>query len=428
VADTLGGVTEPAELPTLLEISGDIAWPDTDAEADTRARLIAGGLGERTLGRLGDLAIWLAGVQGVSPPREPRRPRLVLFAEQPGGIAVGKDAAGSTAGTEPNAVTHLFADVAGLSVRLVEVPSGSAPHAPSAPGGTDPSVTGPDGIAGPDSAGPDSAGPDSAGPDSADGIAGPDGAGPGSSDRLSAEAVDQAIRAGARAADDEIDAGADLLVVATSGPGGPGVDAVVSTMTLTEPVKVVGLDTAMSDAEWMTWVAAVRDFRLQAMPHRHEVSELLGAVGTTQLAAVTGFLLRAAARRTPLLLDGDVVAAATLLAREVTPNVVRWWQPGARSTSPAHALAMEEFGAVAVLDLELGLGAGVGGALAVPLLRAAARVVSELTGPAPAPPPDDGESTGLGFVDPDDDPQGALADDEPDEARPDDDQPALPFG
>ena len=199
--------------------------------------------------------------------------------------------------------------------------------------------------------------------------------------------MDALIRAGARVADEEIDAGADLLVVGATGRAGPVADAVVSIMTLVEPVKVVGLSTTLSDAEWMTWVADVRDTRLRGLPHRHDVAELLATVGGPEMAALTGFLLRAAARRTPVLFDGVAAAAAVLLAREAAPNVVRWCLPGARSTRPAHDLALAEFAAVPVLDLAFGVDDGIGSVLAVPLLRAAARAVTDLTVTEPAGEP-----------------------------------------
>jgi nicotinate-nucleotide--dimethylbenzimidazole phosphoribosyltransferase len=340
--DTLGDVTESAELPTLLDISADIAWPDTDAEAATLARLRAAGLGDGTLGRLGDLAGWLSGVQGVSPPREPQRARLVLFRLD--------DASGDEVASTD--VAAVFADIAGVGVRVVELAAAEAAT---------------ESAANESAANESTAGEPTVEAQTATGNA------------LSPNAVDAAFRTGARIADEEIDSGADLLIAAAAGPAGPSADVVVSIMTLVEPVKVVGLTTTLSDPAWMTWVAEVRDTRLRGLPHRHEVAELLATIGGPELAALTGFLLRAAARRTPVLLDGVSAAAAALLAREISPSVVRWWQPGAGSTSPAHALALEEFAGVPILDLRLRVDDGIGAVLAVQLVRAAARAVNDLT-------------------------------------------------
>jgi nicotinate-nucleotide--dimethylbenzimidazole phosphoribosyltransferase len=339
-------VTEPAELPTLLDISAEIAWPDTDAETATLARLSAAGFGDGAFGRLGELAGWLSGVQGVSPPREPQRARLILFGT---GAAGGDGAALASAedGPASTEVATVFADLAGVGVRTVDLTAAGPDNAPATDAPT----------------------ADAPAADAAT----------TTGNALSSAAVEAAIRAGARAADDEIDSGADLLIAAATGPAGPIADVVVSIMTLIEPVKVVGLTTTLSDPAWMTWVADVRDARLRGLPHRHEVAELLATVGSVELAALTGFLLRAAARRTPVLLDGVSATAAALLAREIAPNVVRWWQPGGGSTRPAHALALEEFAGVPILDLRLRIDDGIGAVLAVQLLRAAARAVTDLT-------------------------------------------------
>lgn len=329
-------MTEPAEVPTLLAISAEIAWPDTDAEADTHARLRTAGLGDDVLGRLSQLATWLSGVQGVCPPREPRRPRLIVFRS---GVADSAGAADSAVPADSAGAATVFADVTGVGLRLVDLTA-------------------------------DAATSDTASADT-----------PAPIDVSTAAAVDDAIRLGTRVADEEIDAGADLLLVAAAGRAGPAADVVVSIMTLVEPVKVVGLHTTLADAQWMAWVADVRDGRARGLHHRHDPAELLATVGGPELAALTGFLLRAAARRTPVLFDGVAAAAAGLLAREVAPNVVRWWQPGARSTRPAHGLALEEYAGVPVLDLALGVDDGIGAVLAVPLLRAAARAATDLTVP-----------------------------------------------
>jgi len=52
--------------------------------------------------------------------------------------------------------------------------------------------------------------------------------------------------------------------------------------------------------------------------------DLLEALGDTDLAAITACLLRAAARRTPVLIDGPVAAAAALVAHRVQPRVSLW--------------------------------------------------------------------------------------------------------
>lgn len=179
------------------------------------------------------------------------------------------------------------------------------------------------------------------------------------------------VATGAALADAAIDTGADLLVVAA---GAEGVDAAVAVSVLTnsEPVKVLARGAAATDPDaWMARAAAVRDARRACMRVRADADQLLVQLNSTRLAVTAGLLLRAAARRTPVLLDGPVAAAAALVAYEAQPRAVRWWAAADLGSDPAHELALSRLGEQAILGMGTGLGDGLAGLLAVPAIRAA---------------------------------------------------------
>ena len=329
--------------PSVLESAGeDIGWSDFEAENNARQALAQLNVPAAALGRWQELVVWLAGTQGIFPPTDLNRVRVVVFAADHGvdGSGAGKSdpSQATTADQVPAPRTvhdhaSVFADLAGATVRIVESGAGVGP----ASGGVNPGYA------------------------------------------LTAAQVDQAVSAGARVADEEVDAGADLLIAASSGAGtGIVAAAAISVLTNTEPVKVLGFGGELSDREWMRDVMAVRDARRAAIDDRYDVAALLSRIGGTDLAALTGFLLRAAARRTPVLLDDAVVCAAALLAREISPRTVRWWQAAHRSSSTAQRIAVEALQLEPLLDLQLGLDQGVGALVAVPLLRGAVRAVTGL--------------------------------------------------
>ena len=81
-----------------------------------------------SLGRLEDLAVWVAACQGVCPPRQFVRPRVVVFAGDHGVADAGVSAypAEVTAQMVANfagggAAINALADVAGASVRVVDI-------------------------------------------------------------------------------------------------------------------------------------------------------------------------------------------------------------------------------------------------------------------------------------------------------------------
>jgi NaMN:DMB phosphoribosyltransferase len=281
----------PATTTDLASLGVDVDWPDHDAQSRTRDSLAA----TAGLGRLADLAAWLSGTQGASPPHDLARVRAVVFGGDP---------------RERPAI----AEPASSGLRYVADP-------------------------------------------------GPVG-------------VEDAVAAGAALADEEIDGGADLLIAACADPSTAAPTA-IAVLTNTEPVKVLARGNAATDPDaWMTRAVEIRDVRRHVFPFRDRPQELLEALNRPVLASVAGFVLRAAARRTPVLLDGIAAVAAALVAYEAQPRAVNWWLPADVSSDPAHELALVKLGYRAVLGLGTEVGDGTAGLLAVAVLRAALRLAS----------------------------------------------------
>ncbi len=184
----------------------------------------------------------------------------------------------------------------------------------------------------------------------------------------------QALARGIEIADADIDAGADLLVVGLPDQDSTAAIA-VSVLTDTEPVKVLARGAAATDPEaWMQRAVEVRDARRRCMPMRDEADRLLEEIGSAPLAAAAGLVLRAATRRTPVLLDGPAAAAAALLAYQAAPRAVRWWCASDAGPDPVQDVALTRLGLRSVLGLGTARGDGLAAMLAIPVLQAAARL------------------------------------------------------
>ncbi len=182
------------------------------------------------------------------------------------------------------------------------------------------------------------------------------------------------VAAGAAVADDEIDRGTDLIVLAVPGAAADAA-IVVSILTNTEPVKVLARGAAATDPEaWMSLATDVRDRRRACLKDRNHPDRLIAEIGSPRLALAAGLALQAAARRTPVLLDGPVALAAALLAYEAQPRAVRWWSVADLSSDPMQDLALARLGQRAILGLGTSRGDGLAGVLAVPVVRTALRV------------------------------------------------------
>jgi nicotinate-nucleotide--dimethylbenzimidazole phosphoribosyltransferase len=106
--------------------------------------------------------------------------------------------------------------------------------------------------------------------------------------------------------------------------------------------------------------------------------DTLTALGSADLAATTGYLLEAARRGVPVLLDGLMSVACALTADRIEPGAAAWFAAGHRSTEPAQSLALDKLGLEPVLDLGLRLGEGSGAVAAVPVLRSAVALLRDV--------------------------------------------------
>ena len=305
------------------------------------------------LGRLEDLSVWVASCQGDCPPTQFTRARVVVFAGDHGVAREGVSAYPSEVTAQMvatsdtgGAAINILAEAAGATVRVVDM----AVDRDESP--TD--VTMAHKVR-----------------RSSGNIA--------TEDAMHLDEAIAAIEAGRRIADDEVDAGADLLIAGDMGIGNTtAATALIAALIGTEPVAAVGRGTGIDDAAWSRKTAAVRDALYRSRDRRGDPVALLAACGGADLAAMAGFCAQAAVRRTPLLLDGVVVSAAALVADRLAPGARAWWRAGHRSPEPAHALALAELGLEPIVDLGLRLGEGTGAAVALPILRAAVSLLSSM--------------------------------------------------
>jgi nicotinate-nucleotide--dimethylbenzimidazole phosphoribosyltransferase len=328
-----------------------IERPDDVVRAQAREALDRLVLPTGGLGRLGELAVWLAGVQGRPQPRRLGAVRLVVLQADHGIAQTGVSAwpwdatadlaARIVAGDAP---VNVAARLAAVPVRVHDVALSRDDEDPASRDARQPRPSGRIDV----------------------------------EDAMSVDEAAKAIAAGVTIADRAIDTGADLLVLADVGVGSTtAAEALVGLLTGNDASRVIGRGSGIDDATWMRKCAAIRDAMRRARPVMGDQVRLLATAGGADLAAGTGLLLGAAARRTPVLLDGVVSAAAALVAQRIAFRSVDWWLAGHRSGDPAHELALDRLSLEPLVDLGIHVGEGVGAVAAVPLLRTASALLAE---------------------------------------------------
>jgi nicotinate-nucleotide--dimethylbenzimidazole phosphoribosyltransferase len=198
-------------------------------------------------------------------------------------------------------------------------------------------------------------------------------------DAATIEETEAAFAAGAAIADEEVDGGADLLIPGDMGIGNTTpAAALIGLLSSRDAAAVTGRGTGIDDETWIRKAAAVRDAMRRGRGKRGEQLQLLATVGGPDFAAMTGFLLQAAVRRTPVILDGLISGACAMVAHRVAYRAAAWWQAGHRSVEPAHQFVLDRLQLEPLLDYQLRLGEGTGALLAVPMLRAAQATLTDM--------------------------------------------------
>ncbi|RAO52195.1 Nicotinate-nucleotide--dimethylbenzimidazole pho sphoribosyltransferase [Micromonospora saelicesensis] len=318
-----------------------------------------------SLGALEELSVRLAGLAGVCPPPLPEPAAVAIFAGDHGVHAQGvspwpQEVTAQMIGNflAGGAVVNAFARQAGASVTVVDV-----------------------GVATPLSAEP-AAEPAVLDPAVPRLVVASVRRGTRDLTMTAALTRDEALAAvqtGIRIADELIDAGAGILLTGDMGIGNTTPAAVlIAAFTGADPLDTTGRGTGVDDPTYAHKVAVVRAALARHTPDPADPLGVLAAVGGLEHAALAGLILGAAARRTPVLLDGVIAVSAALAAAAFAPAAVGAMVAGHRSAEPGATVALRHLGLDPLIDLGLRLGEGTGALLALPVVTGAVRVLHEV--------------------------------------------------
>jgi nicotinate-nucleotide--dimethylbenzimidazole phosphoribosyltransferase len=305
-------------------LSLDLPVPDRTAEDGARARQAELTKPPGSLGRLEDLAVFMAGWQGKARPRIDRAQALVFagnhgicdqgvnpFPQAVTGLMVQNFAAGGAAINQLCRVADAALNIVALDL---ERPTGDFTIGPA----------------------------------------------------LSEADCLDALNRGAGA----VDAAADVLILGEMGIGNSTVSAALAhAICGGAPADWVGRGTG-SDAEGMALKASVVA-RGVARHSGLSPLQLLAALGGREQAAICGAVLAARLARIPVLLDGYICTAAVAPLQGANPAFLDHCLIGHQSAEPGHARLCEVMGKAPLLSLGMALGEGTGAALALTILRGA---------------------------------------------------------
>ncbi|NQW23774.1 MAG: nicotinate-nucleotide--dimethylbenzimidazole phosphoribosyltransferase [SAR202 cluster bacterium] len=330
----------------------DIVPLDEDAMAAARARQdqLTKPLG--SLGRLEALSIQLAGIFGQATPKINRK-TVILAAGDHGVVAEGVSAYPQD--VTPAMVMNFLGGGAAINVlakhagaEIVVIDAGVAADLPSHPLLRSAKI----------------------GRGTANIAVGP---------AMSREQAIQCLETGINIAQEQIADGSDMLACGDMGIGNTTPSsAITSVITGASADVTTGRGTGLDDAAMAHKASVVQRAIDVNRPNPQDGLDVLMKVGGFEIGVLAGVFLGTAAGHRPVVVDGFISGAAALIAHTIAPQAKLRFIASHQSVEPGHQIALSSMGLNPLLDMGMRLGEGTGAALAMHIIEASAKCLSDM--------------------------------------------------
>jgi nicotinate-nucleotide--dimethylbenzimidazole phosphoribosyltransferase len=196
---------------------------------------------------------------------------------------------------------------------------------------------------------------------------------------MTLEQAERAIETGIEIVDDQINKGLDIVGTGDMGIGNTTASsAICAVLTGRTAAEVTGRGTGINDAQMQHKVEVINRALAVNKPEAAKPLEVLAKVGGLEIGGLAGVVLGAASRRVPVMIDGFISGAAALIAAGLCPRCKEYMIAGHVSVEPGHKYMLEHLGIKPLLNLDMRLGEGTGAALGISLAETSCRILSEM--------------------------------------------------
>ncbi len=196
---------------------------------------------------------------------------------------------------------------------------------------------------------------------------------------MSREEAIQSILIGAESVKEEIAKGLQLVATGEMGIGNTTPSAAIAVaLSGISADKIVGRGTGVDDKGLQRKIEVVEKALKVNAPDVKDGLDVLSKVGGFEIGGLAGVILGAAANKVLVVVDGFISTAAAMIAVTLCPQVKDYLIAGHCSQEYGHANMMEWLGLKPVLDLGLRLGEGTGAVLAMSVVEASCKIIKEM--------------------------------------------------
>jgi nicotinate-nucleotide--dimethylbenzimidazole phosphoribosyltransferase len=196
---------------------------------------------------------------------------------------------------------------------------------------------------------------------------------------MTGEQAVKAIAAGIEIVSAEAKKGLDIVGTGDMGIGNTTASSAVFAAMSGKPVEeVTGRGTGLTDEQLTHKVDVIKRALKVNKPDPSQPLDVLAKVGGFEIGGLAGVMLGAASRRIPVVIDGFISGAAALIAMALAPGLKDYIIAAHASAESGHPAMLKYLGLKPLLQLDMRLGEGTGAALGIFIAEAAARVLNEM--------------------------------------------------
>ena len=191
--------------------------------------------------------------------------------------------------------------------------------------------------------------------------------------------AEKTIETGIEIIDAEIAKGMDIIGTGDMGIGNTTPSAAIcAVFSGRSPAEVTGRGTGIDDAQLQHKIAVIEKALAVNKPDAKKPLEVLAKVGGFEIGGLAGVMLGAASHNVPVMVDGFISGAAAMIAVALAPQAKDYLIAAHVSAERGHRLMLQSLGLEPLVDMEMRLGEGTGAALGIFLAEAACRILSEM--------------------------------------------------
>ena len=154
--------------------------------------------------------------------------------------------------------------------------------------------------------------------------------------------------------------------------------AILSVLTGLPSGEVTGRGTGIDDETLRKKIETIEKAIILNRPDPEDPIDVLAKVGGFEIGGIVGLIIGGASHRIPVVVDGFISTAGALIAVAMNPAVNEYLFYSHLSSEAGHKTMLEALGQEPILDLNMRLGEGTGAAIAMSVIEAAVKIMTEM--------------------------------------------------